>query len=90
MEQTGAQSRGIGGTILHFAESISKASDIAVRQAIYEQSLEETGDEALSMSRAREIINFSRRGKNNTVDFLVRTVPFTNAYIRGMDKLYER
>jgi hypothetical protein len=40
------------------------------------------------MSRAREIINFSRRGKNDTVDFLVRTIPFTNAYIRGMDKLY--
>lgn len=88
MQEAGAEKRGIVGSILHFAEAISKGSDIAVRKAIYEQSLEETKDEALSISRAREIINFSRRGKNNTVDLLVRMVPFTNAYIRGMDKLY--
>lgn len=88
MEEVGAKKRGLAGQILHIAEAISKGSDITVRQAIYAQSMKETGDEALSMSRAREIINFSRRGNSKTVDFLVRTVPFTNAYIRGMDKLY--
>jgi hypothetical protein len=89
LQQVGAQKRSIGDYILHAAESISKGSDLAVRQAIYQQSMKETkGNEALSISRAREIINFSRRGNAKFVDFLVRTVPFTNAYIRGMDKLY--
>ena len=89
LQEVGAEKRNIGELILHAAESISKGSDIAVRQAIYEQSMKETGgNEALSMSRAREIINFSRRGNSKVVDFMVRTVPFTNAYIRGMDKLY--
>jgi hypothetical protein len=89
MQQVGAQNRSLGDYILLAAESISKGSDIAVRQAIYQQSMKETGgNEAQSMARAREIINFSRRGNAKFVDFLVRTVPFTNAYIRGMDKLY--
>ncbi len=89
LQEVGAQNRSLGDYILLAAESISKGSDIAVRKAIYEQSMKETrGNEALSVSRAREIINFSRRGNVRFVDFMVRTVPFTNAYIRGMDKLY--
>jgi len=89
LKEVGAEKRSLFENILHVGEAISKGSDIAVRKAIYEQSMKETGgNEALSMSRAREIINFSRRGNAKFIDFLVRTVPFTNAYIRGMDKLY--
>jgi hypothetical protein len=87
MQEVGAEKRSLREQVLHIAESISKGSDMAVRQAIYSQSMKETGDEALSMSRAREIINFSRRGQSNALDMVIRTVPFTNAYIRGMDKL---
>jgi hypothetical protein len=88
--EIGAKNRNAMDMFLHVMESIAKGSDAAVRQAIYTQSMKETkGDEALSLSRAREIINFSRRGSSRTIDFLIRTVPFTNAYIRGMDKLYD-
>jgi hypothetical protein len=88
MLEVGAEKRSLREKILHAAESISKGSDMAVRQAIFAQSMKETNDnEALSISRAREIINFSRRGNSKIIDGLVRTVPFTNAYIRGMDKL---
>jgi len=93
--EQGVEKRGIIGSILHFGESLSKASDLSVRQAIYEQTLKETvspqrptGDQALAETRAREIINFSRRGDNNTLNFLTRTVPFMGAYTRGLDKLY--
>jgi hypothetical protein len=93
--EQGVEKRGIIGSILHIGESLSKASDLAVRQAIYEQTLKETtspqrptGDQALAETRAREIINFSRRGDNNTLNFLTRTVPFMGAYTRGLDKLY--
>ena len=88
--EIGAKNRNAMDMFFHVMESIAKGSDAAVRQAIYEQSMKETkGDEALSVSRAREVINFSRRGSSRTIDLLVRTVPFTNAYIRGMDKLYD-
>jgi hypothetical protein len=88
MLEVGAEKRSLREQILHAAESISKGSDMAVRQAVFAQSMKETNDnEALSISRAREIINFSRRGNSKFIDGLVRTVPFTNAYIRGMDKL---
>ena len=87
--EVGARNRNAMDLFLHLMESIAKGSDAAVRIALYEQSMEETNDEALSLYRAREIINFSRRGSNTAIDFLIRTVPFTNAYIRGMDKLYD-
>lgn len=87
--EIGAKNRNALDMFFHVMESIAKGSDAAVRQAIYQQSMKETNDEALSLSRAREVINFSRRGNSRIVDILVRTVPFTNAYIRGMDKLYD-
>ena len=58
-----------------------------MREAIYNQTLKETGDRALAELRAREIINFSRRGVSRTADYLIRTIPFFNAYARSMDKL---
>lgn len=87
MEEAGAKQRGIGATILRVMEAGAKASDISVREAVYKQVLKETGDVAAAESRAREIINFSRRGSAKAMDYMVRIVPFFNAYARGMDKL---
>ncbi len=94
LEETGNTKRSIGSSILRVMEAGAKASDIAVRKAIYDQTIKETktaanpeGDITLAESRAREIINFSRRGNAKVMDFMIRTVPFFNAYARGMDKL---
>lgn len=86
-EETGISKRSTGRAILRILEAGAKASDVSVRQAIYDQTMKETGDVALAESRAREIINFSRRGAAATTDFLIRTIPFFNAYARSMDKL---
>lgn len=86
-EETGISKRSLGRAILRILEAGAKASDVSVRQAIYEQTMKETGDVALAESRAREIINFSRRGASTTADFFIRTIPFFNAYARSMDKL---
>lgn len=72
---------------MRYMEAGAKASDISVRQAIYEQVLKETGDPAAAESRAREIINFSRRGSSGFMNTMIAVVPFFNAYARGMDKL---
>jgi hypothetical protein len=59
-----------------------------VRIAIYEQTLIETNDRLLAQTRAREFINFRRRGASETINIMVSTIPFFNAYIQGMDVLY--
>ncbi len=75
-------------------EKFSLAADLAVRAAIYEQTLAETksdanpqGDRALALYRAKEYINFKRAGANPIVRGLRHVVPFMNAYIQGMDVL---
>ena len=69
-------------------EEFSLQADLAVRSAIYEQTLLETGDQALAYHRAKEYINFKRQGASQTVGTLRQVVAFMNAYIQGMDVLY--
>jgi hypothetical protein len=87
LEESGAKSRTLGGKLLHFMEAGARAQDMTVRQAIYDQIMRETNDPVYAESQAREIINFSRRGSARMMDTLIRTIPFFNAYARGMDKL---
>ena len=87
MQGVGLAKVPLGTAIMRVMEAGAKASDITVREAIYNQTLKETGDAALAEHRAREIINFSRRGAAKSMDFMIRVVPFFNAYARGMDKL---
>ena len=77
-------------------EKFSMASDNAVRQAIYNRTLLETGgkkvngrieggDKALAVERAFEIINFRRSGASGSVNFLRQTVPFFGAYLQALN-----
>jgi len=84
----GYKPRGWFKEALHRLEGITRASDLAVRQAIYDQTIKETGDALLAQTRAREFINFRRRGASDAVGALVTTIPFFNAYVQGMDVLY--
>jgi hypothetical protein len=83
----GIKRRGIAETIFNKFEDISLASDAAQRRAVFEQTMQETGDLALSLYRAQEIINFKRQGANRTIGVLRQIVPFFNAYLQGMDVL---
>ena len=80
------------GRILHRLNEVSRASDIAIRKAIYDQTMLETkGDELLALQRAREIINFRTTGTGDPLHilpFMIQTIPFFNAYIQGTDVLY--
>lgn len=69
-------------------EDFSLAADLAVRAAIYEQTMKETGDQVLAFHRAKEYINFKTSGNGQSVRILRQVVPFMNAYIQGMDVLY--
>ena len=77
------------GTLLHRLDGITRASDLAVRKAIYEQTMiENNNDRLLAQTRAREFINFRRRGASELVAIGTATIPFFNAYVQGMDVLY--
>jgi len=96
----GAEKRGIAATVYHVLEKITKASDLAARLAVFEETLLETGgkkdkngditggDVELAQLRARELINFSRRGSDPRIRTLSHVVPFMNAYVQGMDVTY--
>jgi len=85
----GASKRGVASTVFNILETITKASDLAARLAVFEETMRESrGNISLAQHRAREIINFSRRGSDGSVRALSRVVPFMNAYAQGMDMLY--
>ena len=88
LKDLGYKKRGRFEDLLHRLDGITRASDLAVRKAIYDQTLKESNDELLAQTRAREFINFRRRGASDFVGAMVTTVPFFNAYIQGMDVLY--
>lgn len=88
LKDLGYRQRGKFETLLHRLDGITRASDLAVRKAIYDQTLKESNDELLAQTRAREFINFRRRGASDFVGAMVTTIPFFNAYIQGMDVLY--
>jgi len=88
LKDLGYKPRGKFETLMHRLDGVTRASDLAVRKAIYDQTLNETNDQLLAQTRAREFINFRRRGASDFVGAMVTTIPFFNAYIQGMDVLY--
>ena len=89
LKDLGYRERGMFETILHRLDGITRASDLAVRKAIYDQTLKESNqDRLLAQTRAREFINFRRRGASEIVAIGTATIPFFNAYMQGMDVLY--
>lgn len=88
-KEIGAKGRGVAGTVFHMLEKFTKASDLAARMAVYEETMRESnGDEVLAQTRARELINFQRRGSSGSMRVAARVIPFFNAYAQGMDVLY--
>jgi hypothetical protein len=88
LKDLGFKKRGTFEALLHRLDGITRASDLAVRKAIYDQTLKESNDTLLAQTRAREFINFRRRGASDFVGAMVTTIPFFNAYVQGMDVLY--
>ena len=66
----------------------STLSDAATRNAVYEDVLARTGNEAEATFQAMEVLNFGRRGSSPGMRILAATVPFLNARIQGLDVLF--
>lgn len=68
------------GDVADAAENISRA-------ATYLQNVEQKG-RLRAAYEARDIMDFSQHGAWPAVRFLIRVVPFLNARLQGLDKLY--
>ena len=73
------------GRIWHWAGQATTASDAATRNAVYEDVLARTGNEAEAAFQAMEIINFARRGSHPLARVFTAAIPFLNARFQGLD-----
>lgn len=91
-QKLGHYDSGMGATAKKFwagLERVQAASDAASRTALYELTMKETGNEALAIRKAREIINFDTQGVWATSTFLRQTVPFMGVTMVGLNNLYK-
>ena len=63
-------------------------SDAATRNAVYDDVLARTGNEAEAAFQAMEVINFSRRGSHPVARIITAAIPFLNARFQGLDVFY--
>lgn len=68
------------GDVMDVSENVS-------RTATYIQNVEQLG-KLRAAFEARDVMDFSQHGAYPAVRFLVRVVPFLNARLQGLDKLY--
>jgi hypothetical protein len=72
--------------------ALGKVSDMAeasTRNAVYEDTMSRTGDWVQAAYDALSVINYGRRGRNAGLRVITASVPFLNARIQGLDKLYQ-
>ena len=74
--------------IWNFLGRQTTKSDAATRQAVFNDVIARTGNEAEAAFQALEVLNFSRRGSHPAVRFITAAIPFLNARFQGLDVLY--
>jgi hypothetical protein len=84
----GLVNRSVGAATLELMDHIGDASDFAARIAAYKRTMAETGDEALALYRAANVINFNRLGSSGAIRTFVTYVNFANAYLQSIDTLF--
>lgn len=68
---------------------LSTRSEAATRLAVYNDILARTGNEAEAQYQALSVMNYGRRGGNPMFRALTAIVPFMNARVQGLDKLWQ-
>jgi hypothetical protein len=70
-----------------FWEKMGEASENAARMGSYLRNVNNGMSKPEAAYQAQDLLNFYRSGKWDTVQFLIRTVPFMNARLQGLYKL---
>jgi hypothetical protein len=69
------------GKGLEFLSHIAMSADNAIRQAVYEASMQQGLSKAEALEKAFDIINFRRRGSSKMINLMGQVVPFFYAYM---------
>jgi hypothetical protein len=84
---------GVTKQILNYAKRglkhFAMAGDNAVRQAVYEASMQAGLSEAEAIEKAFNVIHFRNMGTNPVLRMGGQTIPFFNAYLAAMDVTYK-
>ena len=67
---------------------IGAATEQASRIGIFDAAKKEGVSDAEAAYRALDLLDFKRMGSNEAMRWLIQTVPFMNARIQGLDKVY--
>jgi len=81
--------KGGWGKTKEFLEHIAMSADNAVRQAVYEASMQQGLNKSEALEKAFEIINFRRRGTSKMLNVMGQTVPFFYAYLSAQRVAYK-
>jgi len=89
------QGKGFSTKVYNKLNEIHEAVDAATRAIVYNRAMakykkwgisEDVAD-ALAIKDAREVMNFSRRGKSQTLNMLRSVTPFLGSYVNSIDVL---
>jgi hypothetical protein len=89
---TGAEKGGIASTMakaMDRLEHIGEATELAERDAIYNNLRAKGVSEAEASYQAMNLINYGRSGLSKSLRFLIPLVPFLNARIQGLYRMFE-
>ena len=68
-------------------DKVGDASDLSQRVSVYKNVLAESGDPALALLQASDIIDFQKHGKGRLAQVMRTTVTFMQAYATQLDAL---
>ena len=71
-----------------FWQRVGNASEQANRVAKYRQVIADGGTVAEAAYQARDVLNFTMSGDGEAMKFIVQTVPFLNARVQGLYRLW--
>ncbi|WP_263082161.1 LPD5 domain-containing protein [Endozoicomonas sp. Mp262] len=60
----------------------------ANRLHVYERVIKQGGSVAEAAHQAQDVLNFTRKGQWQIINILVQTLPFFNARVQGLDRLW--
>jgi hypothetical protein len=80
---------GVKGKVVNALAHIAMSADNAVRQAVYEATLQAGKTQAEAMEKAFQVINFRNRGSSKLLALAGQVIPFFNAYLAAQHVAYK-
>jgi hypothetical protein len=80
---------GVKGKVKEVLTHIAMSADNAVRQAVYEASIQAGKSQAEALEKAFQVINFRTRGSSKLLALAGQVIPFFNAYLAAQHVAYK-